>query len=64
VDEDFLEYCEEGALSIEAFGHKERGTLTLREALDQVGSGPDILLGSGSNLDFTDWIRSLRDPIL
>jgi hypothetical protein len=40
VDEDFLEYCEEGALSVEVFGHKERGTLTLREALDQVGPRP------------------------
>jgi hypothetical protein len=36
VDEDFLEYCESGALSVEVYGHKEQGTLSLREIHDQV----------------------------
>jgi hypothetical protein len=36
VDEDFLEYCEWGALSVEVYGHKEQGTLSLREIHDQV----------------------------
>lgn len=35
VDEDFLEHCEEGALSVQVFGHKERGTLSLLEQRDQ-----------------------------
>ena len=33
--EEFLELCEEDALSIEVYGHKERGSYTAREALDQ-----------------------------
>ena len=33
--EDFLEVCEEQAVAIEVYGHKERGAFTAREAMDQ-----------------------------
>lgn len=35
VDEELLEYCEEGALSIEVYGHKAKGFYSAKEAFEQ-----------------------------
>ena len=35
IDEDFIEFCEEGSLSVEVYGHKAKGFFSARDAMDQ-----------------------------